>query len=126
MPTNKIKKFIKNLMYKIYMPREAYYLYVEANKALKNNNHDEALELLLMSSRKYPNNYRIHAEIVNLAMSNKEWDIAGKHWEIIFKLKKGRVRSVAYLGYARVLRNQGKHLKAEKILSEAMNYYHNN
>lgn len=126
MALKQIKSSLKAFIYKIYMPKEAYYFYSKAKEAEKIDDFVEAIEILEKGSKVFPENYQIHTELVNIAMRTRRWNIAVQHWETIFKIRKRHPKVAGFLGYAKALRFQRKLKQAEQILTEGLDYYPEN
>ncbi|WP_188454992.1 tetratricopeptide repeat protein [Virgibacillus oceani] len=121
----KIKIWIKDHNNRLTMPKGSYTVLKEAND-VHANNPEKAIHLLSKALESYPNSYPIRAMLVDFAMTQKNWELAIEQWDVIFKLKKKKVKVPAYLGFAKALKQNNNNKKAENILKAGLKYYPKN
>lgn len=119
------KNIIKTLVHRVSMPNEAYQYLKNGKKQIRLKNNKKAISIFIEGTERYPNNYPIRNELVNLAMKAKNWDLAIEQWRAIHKIKK-KLNQDAYIRFAKALQHEKKNKEAEKILSEGLKRYPNN
>lgn len=105
------------------MPNDAYLYLKKGNQQVKDNNVEAAIQTLVKGSDLYPDNYQLHSRLVEIAMKKKNWALAIRQWESIYRIKDGRMKRQAYLGYTKALHENKEFKTAEKILIKGLYYY---
>jgi len=98
----------------------------KAKNSLENKNRKEALKILQEGTVEYPKIYQLRAKIVDIAMDEKEWELASLHWEAIYKIKKGKLKASAYSRYGKSLRLKKSYSCSSNILYEGLGRFPNN
>src|SRR5690625_2459780 len=112
MNTMDIRALIKKYFYKLSMPHEQYNYYMQAKKAYSKKKYKDAIKLLNKAVAQYPEVYRFHALLVEIATKKRKWKKAAQHWEVVFRLRKRKPKIAAYLSYSRALCRSKKYKKA--------------
>ncbi|MEC2158528.1 tetratricopeptide repeat protein [Virgibacillus halodenitrificans] len=118
-----LKKHAKNLFCRLTMKRDEYQFLERAKKYRYKNDVETSIGILKQGIDKYPGTYQLHSELVDIAMKKKDWDLAVCQWETIYKLKKGRLKSSAFVRFAKSLKYNKNITRAEEILTKGSELY---
>ena len=87
---------------------------------------NKAKAIYIKGLRYYKNSYKLNSGLANIAMKEKEWFLAVKHWNTVVEKNRQILSVPEYIEFSRALRFNREVNQAEYILSLGLTFYPKN